>query len=515
MSANSHITLRNVILDGGNLYGGILMNESTRITLDEGATVQNCVSIPHNTGGAINLYKDNSTLIMNEGSSVINNKTTNSDGGGIYIDPGSELIIRGGVVSGNHSGSNGGGICSFGTTTISGATITNNTAEKAGGGICALGTLTVDGSTISNNSADFDNKTGYGGGIYAKATSTITNSEISGNTAYYAGGMYFPATSVVSIENSEISGNTGYYAGGIYTAGQIDLTNTLISGNTGTAGGGAYFGGSAVGKMSNTSVRGNLGYWGGGAYISNDTAALHIKDGSTVIENKSMTDGGGLYARDYSYKTPADPAKYQNITIENTVVFEGNVAERGLFNPPSNTDEFADLGFVKTSATGKGLISPDHVLNNYDINHKNDESLVEVFPITYHANGGQGEDYTEEASSQVDYLVKGDSEIGFSYKGHDFVGWNLSPDGTGQSFSPGDVLKAAPGMILYAQWEPVATLPDGGEDGNGKPEPSPLSDGERGSLSQVGDSGLSLALVGLAVVSGGAAIAVRRIFEKK
>lgn len=60
------------------------------------------------------------------------------------------------------------------------------------------------------------------------------------------------------------------------------------------------------------------------------------------------------------------------------------------------------------------------------------------------------------------------------WAGHRFLGWNTRPDGTGDSYAPGDELTAEGDLQLYAQWEPERyTLifdEQGGVNGPGQAE---------------------------------------------
>lgn len=59
-----------------------------------------------------------------------------NNGGGVYIDGGSTLCVRGGTITGNHAKGNGGGIyVGNGALEMTGGAVAQNIAEKSGGGI--------------------------------------------------------------------------------------------------------------------------------------------------------------------------------------------------------------------------------------------------------------------------------------------------------------------------------------------------------------------------------------------
>ena len=102
------------------------------------------------------------------------------------------LTIRGG------SATNGGGICNWGTVTITGSSVSGN----SGGGIYNAGTLTLTNSIVVGNSAS------SGGGIYhSSGTVTITNSTIASNSATSAGGGIYQSGGTLVLANSIVALN--------------------------------------------------------------------------------------------------------------------------------------------------------------------------------------------------------------------------------------------------------------------------------------------------------------------
>lgn len=83
--------------------------------------------------------------------------------------------------------------------------------------------------------------------------------------------------------------------------------------------------------------------------------------------------------------------------------------------------------------------------------------------LVYNANGGTGS--MDSVTGVTDQKVTV-NENGFTYKGHRFAGWNSMPDGTGDTYNPGDEYTLPAGVgVLYAQWEEIpASLT---YDGNG------------------------------------------------
>lgn len=69
--------------------------------------------------------------------------------------------------------------------------------------------------------------------------------------------------------------------------------------------------------------------------------------------------------------------------------------------------------------------------------------------LRYDANGGTGaiSDQTVGVDTPA-YTATG----GYTLAGHGFVGWNTKPDGTGDSYKPGDTIAIDRPTTLYAQW---------------------------------------------------------------
>jgi predicted outer membrane repeat protein len=123
--------------------------------------------------------------------------------------------------------------------TMTDSTVDNNIAsydlgvlESDGGGIYSQGSVTLTRSTVSNNRA-----LGNGGGIYAVGGVTLAESTVSGNRAidnnseyvYVRGGGIFSSGAVV-IQRSTIANNIGE---GVATAGALTIEGSILANNNG------------------------------------------------------------------------------------------------------------------------------------------------------------------------------------------------------------------------------------------------------------------------------------------
>lgn len=200
---------------------------------------------------------------------VTNNRATGS-GGGIHnvISSSVRLTVINCVISNNvingTGGGNGGGINNS-SQNISGLTITNSTISgnsvvagggNSGGGIFTNGPFNMSGSTVSGNSTGT-----FGGGISFSEVlgANISNSTISGNSATGNGGGISISNSQVAISNSTISGNSSASrGGGINILGECSLTSSTVVNNTAPRGGGV-FNSSANFNVGNTIIANNSG----------------------------------------------------------------------------------------------------------------------------------------------------------------------------------------------------------------------------------------------------------------
>ena len=122
---------------------------------------------------------DGATLNIEDGSVLKNNAFAAVRG-----DDQSEVNMSGGIITGNASKYDGGGILMYGgTLNLTGGEISGNSSERAGGGVCYLGkgTVNLSGTKILKNSAN------CGGGVYiegmnGEAVLTMTGGEIRENS---------------------------------------------------------------------------------------------------------------------------------------------------------------------------------------------------------------------------------------------------------------------------------------------------------------------------------------------
>ena len=310
------------------LYGGDgIYNEDGQVTL---SAVQVLSNTTPQSGGGINSIGASAVLTVTD-ASLIQNKTADSYGGGIYNNGKVTLSVVQ-VISNTVTGGSGGGIFNGGQATLSAVQVLSNTATSGlGGGIAndgATAVLTVTAaSLIQNNTAAFG-----GGGIYNyEGKATLSGVQVISNTATNGkgGGIYNSGVGAVltMTAGSLIQDNTaGGNGGGIYSEEQATLSGVKVLSNSAGGGGIASTGFDAILKVTDSSlIQDNTADYGGGIYndgegtlsavrVLSNTAdsgggiytwgSLSMSAGS-VIQNNTADSGGALY-HSYGATTVAD-----------------------------------------------------------------------------------------------------------------------------------------------------------------------------------------------------------------
>ena len=165
----------------------------------------------------------NGNLFMHDGVTLTGGNTeewstTGASGGGgaVYVTTAtSDFTMYGGVISGNATQEQGGGVQIWlGTFTINSGTISNNTSAWGGGGVAVLGNgrFTMNSGTISDNTSAWE-----GGGVAVigsdgHSTFTMHGGIISGNTSAWEGG----GIAVIVLEDGNGNSTFTMYGGRIY-----------------------------------------------------------------------------------------------------------------------------------------------------------------------------------------------------------------------------------------------------------------------------------------------------------
>ncbi len=193
------------------LYGGFAGTETqldqrnwkTNVTIIDGQNSVRCISIAGAVGG-------DGALI--DGFTITRGKTS-GPGGGINIGAGAAPTINHCIISSNHAGGDGGGICN---TTISpliyNCQFRSNTATGEGGAIHNESSPQIASSPVIVNCTFLGNQGYNGGGVSTRGWGTssvvITNCSFYKNTAQYSGGGIFNIGGTTSGSNCILWANT-------------------------------------------------------------------------------------------------------------------------------------------------------------------------------------------------------------------------------------------------------------------------------------------------------------------
>lgn len=227
-------------------------------------------------------------------------------GGGVFIGYGS-VSMTDVDVEANHA-LNCGGIANQAVLTLVRVSVANNSTSSTGvtaggGGICNWGTLTITDSTVAGNQTPAN-----GGGIYNVDSLSLLRSTISSNQAGMAGGGLLSATGSLNVSDSSVSGNQALLGGGVALDNndQAKLERDTLAGNHAQTVGGAIANmhGTSL-SLTNVTLSGNRASAGGGIASGNfDEPAFPVSPSDpsltavfvTIAFNQAgPSSGGGLY----------------------------------------------------------------------------------------------------------------------------------------------------------------------------------------------------------------------------
>lgn len=312
-----------------------------------------------------------------------------NDGGGVYVCPGAELVMRGGSIVGckakqgggvyvadkneaktlgrftmkggsivgcvaTDESYSGGGVANHGDFTMTGGTIHRcSTTEGSGGGICSVRQLHISGSAIVTDCK--------AGGSYASSGAMLI-SPGSTYTAVIAGGTFDG-----NVENSKGTITGGTFNGQVRNSGVIEngQFNGAVNNYEGTIKGGTFNGtvtNEGAGRISGGTYNGSVyGTFYTVAFVSNGgTAVPNQKYANTPVTAPTVSRAG--YTLVGWYADEACTAAYdftQPVTDSVTLYAKWEAAPRYYYNSGTTTDtdnaEEDKKGSPKTFDPGAGI----------------------------------------------------------------------------------------------------------------------------------------------------------------
>ena len=310
---SGNVTISDNAATGTQGSGGGVFNFNGTLSITD-ATISN--NSANRAGGGVEDFgdEDADTDVTLTDVTLMGNFIDVADpgnGGGLHSG-GGEIVVMGGVVTGN-TAVEGGGLWTSGTLDLSGTTITNNTGTgdemgQGGGGLYnESGTMTVTDATIDGNTAP--GTSGSGGGILSPGgTLTVTDSEISNGTAPRAGGGIEIGMGTVTLTNVDFDANsTGSNPGNggalhVTFDASVTATGGTVSGNTAASeGGGFWNSGTGTMTVTETSFSGNTASGnaadngGGGLFNNGGTLVLNDVTVGENVADGTQGSGGGLF----------------------------------------------------------------------------------------------------------------------------------------------------------------------------------------------------------------------------
>lgn len=223
------------------------------------------------------------------------------------------------------------------TATLKSLIITCGGFPGVGAGILNGGTLTLDNCEVSHSVSTADN----GGGIYTYGPMTAIGSVVTGNSAFGVGGGIHAAGTNVTLTNTTVSGNNGRTGGGgIFVApiaaGTVTLNGSSVLNNTTLQEGGGILNQGPPVNLSGTQVSGNTSttFSGGGL-----AGSFNI-DTSIISNNTAAVDAGGIFAFTLA-----------NVSIRNSTL-AGNQAGPNSYGGAILNRSLATTTLINTTLSG-------------------------------------------------------------------------------------------------------------------------------------------------------------------
>ncbi|MBP2015920.1 InlB B-repeat-containing protein [Anaerococcus degeneri] len=364
---NSELTIDNITLDGSGTCQCLFISNNGKVTIGNGATIQNFVDTDKESGPAIHVT--GGTLNILPGATIQNNNS-NTQGGVIQAYNGTTVNISGGTFSNNESNtSDGGFLAAYGELNITGGKFENNKAKKSGGAILvgSRATASIENATFNDNKASTggaihssgkleikdlkfnNNKAEKGGAVYSEQKLIVTNGIFENNVASSQGGaMYLKGESTlngVKTDDNQLfvkfSNNSSKFGGAIYGEDSLKLKNVIFDKNNATKNGGALFLYKGANIENSKFVENKAGSQGGAIDNRNEKltishsyfnqnicmifgGAIIVKNSHLIIKNTNFTNNisnkhGGALCMD----------GLKEYSIENTIFEKNAAAEYG------------------------------------------------------------------------------------------------------------------------------------------------------------------------------------------
>jgi parallel beta-helix repeat protein len=281
------------IKKGLKIYGGF---EGTESVLEERDIKKNAVFLD---GGSVSRRVP--VVIARSGASsndtrldglTITGGANTTNGGGLFVEISSNLLITECVFSDNNANLSGGGLyIYYSTPTIRNCVFIENKSFNENGG----GVLNYYSSPIFENCTFQKNEAIYGGGLFNYGSiTTVVDCTFPDNRSFFRGAGMSNYDSTVTVSGSLFSGNHGEeYGGGMHNENShLEIRNCVFSNNRTIPGNGGGIASlkSSVNVTECEFTMNEADFYGGG--MANINSSIKISD-CVYSENKALRIGGG------------------------------------------------------------------------------------------------------------------------------------------------------------------------------------------------------------------------------
>ena len=451
--------------------GAVALHSTSEMTVTSMTATGNSATVNSESGLGVGgvFYANNSTLALVAGenktiilgASVADDANTAVNGGAIYAENGSELIITNAIFEGNSATNHGGAIDAIAAkvTIIGDETLfKNNSAVKHGGAIYASysnsvytviemtggrfegntamagGAVSIrsgceatftdtvfDGNSVAGDDGTADGNGEGGGAIYqGYGKLNLVNVVMTNNTAEVYGGAIVAVGGTVTATGGEFKNNTAARGGAInalestmsftdtkFTANQATEYN---SANGGKDGGGAINAEEGRLTLSGVVMDGNTSKYYGGA-INARKGTVEIKNG-TVITNSQGGTGAALYFREAGTTVIInDSTVSDNTSTANGVIYmtsAGTLTVDGLVASGNSAVNGGVFYLSGGTATFSSVVATDNVAKTNGNLLNISGSAVATVNYETDAEKAVWEDNTYQTNTvTVTYVAKG------------------------------------------------------------------------------------------------------------
>lgn len=288
------------------------------------------------------------------------------------------------------------------------------------------------------------------------SATTFTSATPSSSSPYISSGNFNISSSLSTqfkfrFKKASIGGRAGVRLDNILFRGIISNFSLTYNGNGNTSGtapidaSSPYTSGSMVTVLGNTGSLGKTGY----AFAGWNTLANGTGTAYTSVSTFTISANTELFAQ----WTPNN----------NTITFDGNGATSGATAsqviPTAGSATLNNNGFSRTgysfagwSTTAGGAVAftngANYTMGTTDVTLYAVWLAAGTHTVTFDANGGTGSMANQVSNSSTNLTSNA-----FTRTGYTFTGWNTASNGSGTSYTDGQLYNFSADLTLFAQWQ--------------------------------------------------------------